>query len=577
MASEVFEDGIDLQIGLIQAHLPTDPSHAGYPFPALSPTGEQEMRRFRTILLENDYLRATLVPGLGGRILSLFDKRTSREVLARYPALEPQPGSSRGAFLREGISLEYGPEPRANSLGNVDSFLVPTAEEEEPATVWIGEAVSGNGLSFNARWALPPDRAELLLEVRVLNRTFAPVAYSGGLSLHVGDAEARLEPGLLIAYSAARDAGLAVAWEDQPFENVSYSEGTVRVLRRWPGGGLAPRQVDTYQMRLTPFSGIGRLHAASAEAGGSLTESSIRIQSVSRRLGARLFVLTAAGQTLEAPLDLHPETPTEIALTEIPGEVVSFALRDKDKNELLRVERDRPFETLPEVSPNSPLADHEPLGTDRAQLLNQTLHPSLRGAAWIRLAQAAAGESQWVEAAECLDRALLYNADDPLTWWLKAVVERLRGREASEESPELLNAHYLAPMEPALRAEAFLGQAQAMGAEPNALVAALQENPETFIEVACHLLEAGLLMEANRWLDEALRHRNLAMLHVLQAYALLLGTRMSMEVAAHAGKAASADMPPYPFRKMEWVAISALRQAGHPLPGLPETPSPNGP
>jgi len=44
-----------------------------YPMPRLRSTGDEEMRTFRTLLLENPYLRLTIVPALGGRVLSLFD------------------------------------------------------------------------------------------------------------------------------------------------------------------------------------------------------------------------------------------------------------------------------------------------------------------------------------------------------------------------------------------------------------------------------------------------------------------------------------------------------------------------
>ena len=60
--SEAFEDGIDLQIGLIDAYIPNDGSAwPGYPYVALRTTEQQEMRTFRTLILENPYLRVTLL------------------------------------------------------------------------------------------------------------------------------------------------------------------------------------------------------------------------------------------------------------------------------------------------------------------------------------------------------------------------------------------------------------------------------------------------------------------------------------------------------------------------------------
>ena len=101
----------------------------------------------------------------------------------------------------------------------------------------------------------------------------------------------------------------------------------------------------------------------------------------------------------------------------------------------------------------------------------------------------------------------MYNADDPLLWWGKAVALRLAGEDNEQE---LLNAHFLAPLEPALRAESFLSQPINPDGAPSPLLASLAENPEEFIEVACLLIDCGLFDQASRWIDEALRHRDLA-------------------------------------------------------------------
>jgi hypothetical protein len=165
------------------------------------------------------------------------------------------------------------------------------------------------------------------------------------------------------------------------------------------------------------------------------------------------------------------------------------------------------------------------------------------------------------ESAEiAFERSLLFNAEDPLTWWIKALTSRLRNGPGEERS-ELLNAHFLAPAEPALRAEAFLSQSQEMGKEPSPLVAALDENPEAFVEVAALLVEAGLDDQATRWIDEALRHQDLAMLRYLQGFCFLRASRMQVEAAECVAAAARLGfVPPFPWRTVEWQAIEALSE-----------------
>src|SRR4051812_4983335 len=86
MPTQVFEETIELEIGLIEAETPSpkggEKHKASYPYPFLRPTGQRQHRAFRSIVLENPFLRATVVPALGGRILSLQDKRTGRDIIA---------------------------------------------------------------------------------------------------------------------------------------------------------------------------------------------------------------------------------------------------------------------------------------------------------------------------------------------------------------------------------------------------------------------------------------------------------------------------------------------------------------
>ena len=69
MAAEVYEDQIELTVGILEAVLPDSGQYlsTAYPYPSLKPTGRNDTRMFRAIVLENPYLRATIVPDLGGR------------------------------------------------------------------------------------------------------------------------------------------------------------------------------------------------------------------------------------------------------------------------------------------------------------------------------------------------------------------------------------------------------------------------------------------------------------------------------------------------------------------------------
>ncbi|MGP3976440.1 DUF5107 domain-containing protein [Streptomyces sp. 8N114] len=64
--------------------------------------------RLDTLVLENDQLRVTVLPGLGGRIASLFHKPTARELLYVNPVFQPADFALNGAWFSGGIEWNIG-------------------------------------------------------------------------------------------------------------------------------------------------------------------------------------------------------------------------------------------------------------------------------------------------------------------------------------------------------------------------------------------------------------------------------------------------------------------------------------
>ncbi len=58
---------------------------------------------FRSIVLENEHLKATFLPELGGRLVSLFSKTQQRELLHRNPVFQPANLAIRNAWFSGGI------------------------------------------------------------------------------------------------------------------------------------------------------------------------------------------------------------------------------------------------------------------------------------------------------------------------------------------------------------------------------------------------------------------------------------------------------------------------------------------
>jgi tetratricopeptide (TPR) repeat protein len=567
MPSRVYRDPLSVEIDLLEA-VPTTPGSSrqhlqSYPFPALHLSGEKRTIEFPCVVLENDSVRYAFLPELGGRLLGLFDKRSGQDILPLSPTLSISAGGPRGASLNAGLELLVG--NRLNRLGPVEVQVAEPEDEEEPAGLCFAELVSGSSLSYHIFFHLPPDSVVLTAEVRVLNRGLLPAPYSAGLQLHSPQFRSA-SPTSSVAYDTERDCGIGVGYETEELYQVSEKS----LERSGESRELLPGQLDVCRFALTPFSKLGGIPAIGSGAAVFLGKASegqeevVRVQAFRSALGAKLVLQTPQG-ALEAPLDLYPEQ-LFVASTEGTGATAAVLL-DAERRELCRWEERADIPT-PNTYFRSPSSAEEAYraGVHRFQSGDQPIAECKRAAldlGWkgpayrlLGFAHLSAGEFE--RAAESFENALLFNAEDHLCWWAKAMSHRLAGDE--EDRGELPNAHFLAPLEPLLRAEGFLAQnSQERAANP--LIRPIADNPDAMIEIGCWLYELRLYEQLSKWVDEAIRHREIPMLRYLLADALLKQSRMTVEAAEHVRAAGAAPInPPYPWRSTELAVLRSLNQ-----------------
>lgn len=71
-------------------------------------TRKRSPRTFKAAILENECLRATFIPQLGGRLWSLFDKREERELLYKNDVFQPANLALRNAWFSGGVEWNVG-------------------------------------------------------------------------------------------------------------------------------------------------------------------------------------------------------------------------------------------------------------------------------------------------------------------------------------------------------------------------------------------------------------------------------------------------------------------------------------
>ncbi|GAA2331343.1 DUF5107 domain-containing protein [Streptomyces violaceusniger] len=129
-----------------------------------------------SIVLENDQLRATVLPGLGGRVHSLVHKPTGRELLYRNPVLQPADFALNGAWFSGGIEWNIGATGHTTlSCAPLHAARVPAPDAADGgAMVRLWEWERLRDLPFQVDLWLPADSAFLYVGVRIRNPHHLP-------------------------------------------------------------------------------------------------------------------------------------------------------------------------------------------------------------------------------------------------------------------------------------------------------------------------------------------------------------------------------------------------------------------
>ena len=168
--------------------IPTTPRPADSPYPAfgwsdwrsLYPytvqtdvSAEPVPARHRAVILENRYLRATILPDLGGRLFSLVDKLAGQDAFMVPPSLKFQNVSSRGAWLAGGIEFNFGRRGHTVFTVSPVTWAMRTAPDGS-AGVWVGSAVAPIESRWALRISLAPNRAALDVDVNTMGPPVLP-------------------------------------------------------------------------------------------------------------------------------------------------------------------------------------------------------------------------------------------------------------------------------------------------------------------------------------------------------------------------------------------------------------------
>lgn len=523
MGAEVYEEPIEIAVCAMAeaplAQAPVKNVRRAFPLAHKIATGHIATLRTVAVVVENRWVRAKVLPELGGRIIQISDLRSGVDVL---PVPSPFPCDDREgmAWLPDGVQIHWGDWPDPMSYRPVAYKIVAASEQEQPG-VWIAGCLPSR--SFHAFISVLAEEAEIVVEVRELNRLLRPHAFGSSVTVAIeGAEEVPAAPGEVALFRPEVGCGLSVRSDSSDFIQTGLRE-SVAVMTRLPDGAeRGPRRLDTWTFRIAPFGGIGRPAGVQGGLAASMSAGEVAVAAARFIPGAKIVVRTGSGEQMEAQADLGP---TEAFRASLPEAVSGLAVLGKDRRELLRL-------------PPDPQA---PAGHDSSELADI----GTRAAAHVKRGIAHVQQEDLAEAAASFETALLYNAEDHLSWWAKAVAER-RLRDVLE-SHDLPNAHFLAPLEPVLRAEGFLCSEVRAGSEASAILSSMADRPHELIAACREYFAQGFYADAARLCDEALKLADTVAVRCLLARCYLEVMKMPAEAAAQISAAAKLGFAaPYP-------------------------------
>ncbi|PJN53157.1 hypothetical protein PAEAM_43600 [Paenibacillus sp. GM1FR] len=147
-----------------------------YPHPVIdSIEDEAQMKSYRLVILENEYVRIEMMPELGGRIYRALDRTNNYDFVYYNRVIKPALVGLAGPWISGGIEFNWPQHHRPNTFGPVDYTF--GSNEDGSATVWVGEIDRMYGTKMTAGFTLHPGKAYLEIHAEVYNRTSAPQTF----------------------------------------------------------------------------------------------------------------------------------------------------------------------------------------------------------------------------------------------------------------------------------------------------------------------------------------------------------------------------------------------------------------
>ena len=177
MPVRVWQDSMTLptsEEGLPDPNPPFDFFNAGrflnYPYTLRHNLVDRRIpRKWRTLNLENEYLKCTVLPDLGGHLYTCIDKINGASMFYANPSIKFARIAYRGMWAALGAEFNFPVSHNWMTVSPVD--FATSREPDGGASVWVGNIDRAYGMQWRVQLTLRPGRANLEQKTTLYNRS----------------------------------------------------------------------------------------------------------------------------------------------------------------------------------------------------------------------------------------------------------------------------------------------------------------------------------------------------------------------------------------------------------------------
>jgi hypothetical protein len=226
-----------------------------YPYVSYSETSNRPvLKKYRYVALENGFMRVTICPDLGGKIISIFLKQSAREILYVPDVIRQTRILPRFNFVAGGIEVSF---PISHSPSQNEPVFYRIDRTSGRIYVTCGERELRFGMNWSVEYSLGENDTWLTQRVVYFNPGSKPypwMSWSNAAVPSARDTKFQFPDGTVLSHSSVIDT---IDWKKQGPSNQAE-------IKEMTGYFWLTKDVNAFGV-FTPSTGKGLYHVASEE------------------------------------------------------------------------------------------------------------------------------------------------------------------------------------------------------------------------------------------------------------------------------------------------------------------------